>query len=36
VVPFLAVPARAAIAIGFVPLNVVMFGSLFVLSGVIL
>jgi hypothetical protein len=36
VVPFLALPAREAIQIGFVPLNVVMFGSLFVLYGVIL
>jgi hypothetical protein len=36
VVPFLAVPAREAIEIGFVPLNVVMFGSLFVLYGVVL
>ena len=36
VVPLLALPAREAIEIGFVPLNVVMFGSLFVLYGVIL
>src|SRR5262249_531339 len=36
VVPFLAVPAREAIEIGFVPLNVVMFGSLIVLYGLVL
>lgn len=36
VVPLLALPAREAIQIGFVPLNVVMFGSLFVLYGMIL
>jgi hypothetical protein len=36
VVPFLALPAREAIEIGFVPLNVVMFGSLIVLYGVVL
>ena len=36
VVPFLALPAREAFVIGFVPLNVVMFGSLFVLYGVVL
>jgi hypothetical protein len=36
VVPLLALPAREAFQIGFVPLNVVMFGSLFVLYGVLL
>jgi hypothetical protein len=36
VVPLLAFPAREAFQIGFVPLNVVMFGSLFVLYGVVL
>jgi hypothetical protein len=36
VVPGLALPAREAFQIGFVPLNVVMFGSLFVMYGVVL
>jgi hypothetical protein len=36
VLPLLALPAREAFEIGFVPLNVAMFGSLFVLYGVVL
>jgi ABC-2 type transport system ATP-binding protein len=36
IVPGLVFPAREAFQIGFVPLNVVMFGSMFVLYGVVL